>query len=307
MSWGGLVSRLLAMKNTALTLLALLVLLPTGALAAKQVTFQHQPMRAGETIASVDNMTLNMQMEVAFGDEKGSFHADQVEIEERTSTLGPVWSAKEKQATIAYLKHESTEKQTSPDGQVAGGTKPDPVAGKSYRVHWTEGAEPQVILEDGSSISAEEQSTVVADFNELADDELDALDVRLVGNTFKVGDVSEADLNVLASLMQLDSDDDLVLTEGQVLLKDLIKHNGDRCAVFGLTATLGARDPEVKLTMRVKGEVLVSAATLRPYSMTLSGPMEMSMDGNQAGVSISMKGTGEVTGSMTFQYGQAPK
>jgi hypothetical protein len=289
------------MMRTSLLSLITLLMVSGSAFAADKVTFTYLPLAGGQTVTEVETLNIKFGIDIFVGEANlGRMDAENSETETATAVLGK-WNAKKKIATLTYGKNGAVEKQTTPDGKVEVTDEPSPLSGKAYKLSWKAGKDLVMEYAGGGEPTEEERALVLSDWEDLISTEPSDFAAALVDQTIEVGGVLPSDSDVLAKLLSLD-DDDLSVTAATVTLQEVRMHGGEKCGVFAMDLTISGNDAEMSMTMAATGEAILAVSSLRPHSVTLSGPVTLAASVDEGGVTMNMTGGGDFAFGLLNTY-----
>ncbi len=289
------------MMRTRLLCLIALLLVPGSALAGEKVKFTYSPLSGGQTVTEEETLNIAFGIDIFVGEANlGRMDAANAETETLTAVLGK-WNAKKKIATLTYGKNGAKETQTTPDGKVETQEEPSPLSGKAYKITWKAGKDLVLAYAAGGEPPAEERDLVLSDWEDMISTEPSDFAAALVDQTLEVGGVLPSDGDVLAKLLSLD-DDDLSVTAATVTLKEVRMHGGEKCGVFAMDLTIAGNDAEMSMTMAAQGEAILAVSSLRPHSVTLSGPVSLAATAEEGGVTMKMTGGGDFAFGLVNTY-----
>jgi hypothetical protein len=290
-----------APMRTSLLLLALL--LPLTAPAAESVTFAWAPRTGGESVTQTEATGMAFAIDLFAGDNKlGTVQTRNDETGTLTAKLGK-WTPKKRSATLSYGPGGSKQVQTTPDGKQTTEEQPRAVANSTYTVTAAGGGEPVITKAGGAAVSAEEREAVLEDWNELAATGPAEFESAIAGRTMTVGQEVSSEPGAVAAMLDIDGDG-LSLQSASIKLVDVRDDAGERCGVFAMEVVIQGTDPEVSMTMNVKGEAVVAVDSLRTHSVTLQGPVAITATMEEQGMAMRMAGGGDFSFALSYTYGE---
>jgi hypothetical protein len=248
------------------------------------VTFKSKAAAVGDKHSSSEDMLMTMAVRVS----GKSMTIDSSETEERKTEVLAVADGVATKVRVRYLKHQ---KESKVDGKSSSATSP--VGGKTYIVE-RKGDKVVVTNADGKSVSPEEEKQLIKNYRRLG--KPDEITKTLKSKPRKVGEKLDDVAKAMSDQFRERSDasEKVTIEETKLVFSEVKKIDGIEHAVLDLTVKMVAEPgADGKLTMDLKGKVLVRIDEASYGEITMAGP-------------IKMTGRTDATGSLTLKTKTGP-
>lgn len=274
---------------------AAVVLCVLPALAAAQEVKIVEKAPAVGTVVSVQKTTsMQMKLDIKFGDQaqKKSAQEDSKEVFEYTIQEVNAKAPTKVRVTYKSIDKTKREDQNPPEKETFG------VVGKTYTVSFTDGA-LKIVDAQGQEPPVQDLEHIRKDFKSLG--EADSFLKILPQRALKVGEKFDLTKELAQELFggEEKSTEGMDLSQSTVTLKAIKKVNGVDAAVFDLAMNIKGEQGPLRLTMNLKGEVVVTVQGGHLIQAALQGPLEM--NGGDGGPAV-FKGSGKMSFGTTQSY-----
>lgn len=246
----------------------------------QSVTFKSKAAAVGDKYTSTDDMLMAMTV----GAGGNSINVEVHETEERKTEVVAVSDGLAKKIRVKYASHK---KETRAQGKSK--TDASPVSGKSYLVE-RKGEALVVTGVDGKPVSPAEEEHVAKSYKRLG--KPDEITRTLKSKPRKVGEKLDDVAQALADQFKersSETGEKATIQETKLVFTEVKKIDGVEHAVLDLTLKMGTENAKgVKLSMDLKGKVLVRVEEAAHGEINMSGPIKVAGSA-QGGGTVTLK------------------
>ncbi|MCP4873639.1 MAG: hypothetical protein GY898_33550 [Proteobacteria bacterium] len=287
------------MKPTLLPMLSLVFLLSTPAFAAQTLVIKSKPMKAGVKIVETETLAFELEVQVT-GPETApvSFRGTRTETTQRTEKV-LAWDDDHRRLKVTFDEVTRLETARDPSGQVSEDAPTSPLTGNTYIVDWTRAGGLTVGAVDDGAVPEVQASDVrdhYADLGEAANDMAELL----AGRKLVIGEAVDIPPDSLSTI--IGGDEDFTVEEFSMVLLEKRKVMKRPCAVFAVELVMSQSDQDLRMVVRMAGEVALSLRDGWLVSLDVTGPL--AADGKAPAEGLSLSGGGVMTGIVTYAYGK---
>ena len=287
------------MKLSLLPFLTAALLLSTPALAAPSLVIKARPMKAGTSIVETETLRFDLEVQVSSeGAALGTFQGTRDETTIRTEKV-LAWDDDHRRLKVTFDEVTRKESARDPSGQVSEEDPTSPLTGNTYIVDWTRGGGLTVGATDDGSVPEAQASDVREHYADLGEATNEMADL-LSGKKLVIGEAVDLPADSLSQIVG--GDDNFVVEAFSMVLKEKRKVNKRPCAVFDVELVMSQAEEDLRMVVRMSGEVALSLKEGWLVSLNVSGPLAADGQAPQEGLELS--GGGTMAGTVTYLYGR---
>ncbi len=257
-----------------------MLILSSAFLHAQEITFTKNPPPTGLVIEQLD--TLEMDLAYSF---EGS---DEVLMKTKNrlrnhSTMTVLETDSDSILRYRLQVHEAWESGKKPEsGKINKSTD-----GKTYIIE-RRGDSTAVLREDGSDAGAVERAEILRETGQKV---WATMTKFLDGRTLRIGESPMVEKDLMESFKHFIGNTPLTLIAASMKLIDIRTVQNLRCGVFEMNLKLGGSQAAAEMETDINGEVTVSAESLWPLSIVMTGDVR--------GVTLMQDTSMSISGDMT--------